>query len=767
MGKAKAECAAKLSGRVTRSQLQPWKPPEYHVDPEPPSEDPREQVGAQNADLLFVSLQRAPAGADTEEERVLWAAHTSVTPLLRWTASIYSFWLPLGRVLIDKEVPPADHLADVTASVNKFRGSSKYPSLRSSGPSAGEHLLKTRLGIAKSLTLFLQTFTTQRPTTMSLKPTAINSTLFPKKTNKHVEEAGAPAMRDLGDGPEDETMRRAAELEAQGKIILVDWAEDDPDNPLNWPKWKKWLMTDLLCLMTLFIGLATSGYSVGISEMCKEFGVNNEVGEVGMFVFNAAFAIVPLVLAPMSDYVGRNPVYLISYAGFTLWFIGLALGKNIWSMIIFRFFSGCFGAAGTTMTGGTLSDMWATHERSTPMAIFSFVAILGTILAPVYCGFILQAKGWRWLEWVQLIVNGALVIVEFAFLRETRGPVLLARRAKKLRKDTNDDRYRAPSELELESYGAVLRESCGKAVKMMWQEPVVLFFSIWISFAWGVMFLFFTLIPLTFAGNHGWNTGVSGLGYLGLVVGTFIGFGGNFYQDYLYNQATIKNGGIEVPEARLYSAFIGAFLFPLGLYIFSFTQYRHVSFENEAYCDVILTLSSSQVHWIGPEIALVLTIIGIYCIFLATYNYLADSYGQNSASAISAQGFMRNAFAAAFPRNSHSPNLSGAVADFRFFLSPVFGTYMFKGMHGYQYTGLFLSLLASLAIPFPFILFKYGPKIRENSKYAREEFERQAASVRKMQAKRGEKVAGVPGTESEDSHEQVPPHPKVEGENNA
>jgi len=37
-------------------------------------------------------------------------------------------------------------------------------------------------------------------------------------------------------------------------------------------------------------------------------------------------------------------------------------------------------------TGGTLSDMWATHERSTPMAIFSFVAILGTILAPVYCG---------------------------------------------------------------------------------------------------------------------------------------------------------------------------------------------------------------------------------------------------------------------------------------------------------------------------------------------------------------------------------------------
>jgi len=56
-------------------------------------------------------------------------------------------------------------------------------------------------------------------------------------------------------------------------------------------------------------------------------------------------------------------------------------------------------------------------------------------------------------------------------------------------------------------------------------------------------------------------------------------------------------------------------------------------------------------------------------------------------------------------------------------------------MHGYQYTGLFLSLLASLAIPFPFYLYKYGPSIRERSKYAREEFERQAAFVIEMRKK--------------------------------
>lgn len=39
-------------------------------------------------------------------------------------------------------------------------------------------------------------------------------------------------------------------------------------------------------------------------------------------------------------------------------------------------------------------------ERSVPMACFSYVAILGTIAAPLYCGYIDEAIGWRWIEWI-------------------------------------------------------------------------------------------------------------------------------------------------------------------------------------------------------------------------------------------------------------------------------------------------------------------------------------------------------------------------------
>jgi hypothetical protein len=201
----------------------------------------------------------------------------------------------------------------------------------------------------------------------------------------------------------------------------------------------------------------------------------------------------------------------------------------------------------------------------------------GTILAPLYSGFILQAKGWRWIQWVQLIVNGAMCLIEFgsslsplgstpmtsaddlllAFLRETRGAIILAKRARKMRKSTGDGRFRAPIELERDSYSQKLREDVAGTFKLLYKEPVVTFFSLWISFAWGVMFLvrlftcrpsssrrfaddlpppptlfhqFFTVIPLTFGGNHGWSTGVAGLGYSGLVIGTCLGFASNFVQ---------------------------------------------------------------------------------------------------------------------------------------------------------------------------------------------------------------------------------------------
>lgn len=52
-------------------------------------------------------------------------------------------------------------------------------------------------------------------------------------------------------------------------------------------------------------------------------------------------------------------------------------------------------------------------------------------------------------------------------MKETRAPVILTRRAKKLRKETGDERYRARAEEELPSLRTLLYISCTRPVRKL------------------------------------------------------------------------------------------------------------------------------------------------------------------------------------------------------------------------------------------------------------------------------------------------------------
>lgn len=49
----------------------------------------------------------------------------------------------------------------------------------------------------------------------------------------------------------------------------------------------------------------------------------------------------------------------------------LSLGKNLGTEIVGRLLSGIFGSCGTILVGGTLADIWETHERAVPMSCFT------------------------------------------------------------------------------------------------------------------------------------------------------------------------------------------------------------------------------------------------------------------------------------------------------------------------------------------------------------------------------------------------------------
>lgn len=467
-------------------------------------------------------------------------------------------------------------------------------------------------------------------------------------------------------------------VEHDGKeFIILEFATGDKENPYNWaPRYKKFV-TAMLCLMTLFIGLATTAYSSGIGSMVKELNTSTEIGELGLFTFNFACAIAPMVLAPFCELVGRKVIYAGAFLCFDLLFIGLALGKNIGTIIGLRTLLGLFGCVGTILVGGTFDDMYLPHERSRPMALFSWIAIFGTVAAPIYAGFIDQAIGWRWVEGIQGLANIPLLICIFLFFPETRGGVALHKRAKKLREATKDERYVAEGDIYTPDIKSMLKASSVKAIKMLFTEPVVFSFGLWIAFCWGVTFMFLSVIPITFTEKRGWSEGVSGLPYISLAIGCTIGWGFHHFQMRKYDRLTADPNVVVTPEARLYGAMFGAIWLPIGLFIYSFTQYGFLS-------------------WVGPVIALAPITIGIYFVFESTYSYTADCYGASASSAIAGQGLMRNSL--------------GAV-------TPLFSSQFFHNV-GSQYAGLILALIGTGLSLIPFVMFKFGPKLRARSKLA-------------------------------------------------
>ncbi|KAL2676637.1 hypothetical protein Neosp_010401 [[Neocosmospora] mangrovei] len=87
--------------------------------------------------------------------------------------------------------------------------------------------------------------------------------------------------------------------------------------------------------------------------------------------------------------------------------------------------------------------MYIAEERAGVMAVFSVGPLIGPIIGPVIGGFLTEAKGWRWDFWIIVIVAGAISGAILLVLRESYAPVLLERKASRLRKETGNGLLRS------------------------------------------------------------------------------------------------------------------------------------------------------------------------------------------------------------------------------------------------------------------------------------------------------------------------------------
>lgn len=464
--------------------------------------------------------------------------------------------------------------------------------------------------------------------------------------------------------------------------ILVDWyTTDDPANPQNWSKLKRGLIAFLICLYTFSVYTGSAIYTSSIEGVIHKFGVSPSEASLPLSLYVLAYGIGPLIFAPMSEIpvIGRNPVYVATFALFVILSLPTALANNFAGLLVLRFLQGFFGSPCLANSGATMQDMYSLLKLPYAMTFWVSAAYCGPALGPLLSGFAVTAKGWRWSLWEILWLSGPILILMFLFMPETSTPNLLLRRAARLRKLTGNNQLRAQSEIDAQGLkpSAVIIDALIKPMEITIKDPAIAFVNLYTSLVYGIYYSFFEVFPLVYGPMYGFSIGIIGVLFTCVLVSCVVGIA--IYTAYLYFYVVpdIMKNGLRAQETRLIPALFACFGPPIGLFIFAWT-------------------ARADIHWIASVIGITVYGASVFVVMQCLFVYVPLSYPQYAASLFASNDFFRSALAC------------GSIH----FARPLFINL------GVDRGVSVLAGLSTLGVIGMFTLFFQGAKLRSRSKFA-------------------------------------------------
>lgn len=421
-----------------------------------------------------------------------------------------------------------------------------------------------------------------------------------------------------------------ADLEKpQENLIVAFEGQSDPLDPQNWHWLKKLYATIIISLIAFVVCMASSIDAPVIPQASARFHVSAVTESLATALFLIGFGCGAPFAGPLSEAFGRNPVYVVTFTIFCIWIMGAALAPNIGGQLVFRFLAGVFGSTPFTTLGGTLADLYDHKTRGMIFPYFACFAFVGVNIGPVIGGYVGQSGiDWRFTEWITLCISGGILVLVVFTLPETYGPIILTWKAKALRSSTGDARYRGALEVAEVTIVGRMRTALTRPFAILFSEPIVVLFTVYLTLLYAVSFSFFSSFPFIFGrqGIYGFDQGATYLVFLAIVVGVVLCTLATPLFGILIGMEVRKAAGKGCshppPEAMLWWAMIGSPMLPVSLFWLAWTTYRGVNFWSAIISCALFGFSQLS-------------------LFISTYAYLIQTYGQFAASALAINVFIR------------------------------------------------------------------------------------------------------------------------------
>ncbi|KAL9045817.1 MAG: hypothetical protein Q9214_001205 [Letrouitia sp. 1 TL-2023] len=377
--------------------------------------------------------------------------------------------------------------------------------------------------------------------------------------------------------------------EVDSGLETFDWSgPHDPNHPHNWALPSKLYIGFLVTIITMIVSINSSIYNTGAEQEVEEFGISTEVNVLGTSLFLVGFVVGPPFWGPVSERYGRKTPMVAGLAVSGIWTIMVAAAHNVPTIMIGRLFTGIFGAGPISTIGGAATDNWNAIDRGVALAFVIGMVFSGPFFGPIIGDFVCENVSWRWTMWICVISSLVVAAIAFFTLPETFPPVALARRTKKLRKETGNANLKCKRDLESTNLSQV-------------------------------------------ANTRKWGLGISSLPYFGLLTGVLCATAITvIYTRTRFARLTRENNGHVKPENRLPMMILGGCIFPIGLFWFAWTSNPHI-------------------HWAASVCAGIPIGMGMFLVWIQCFTYLIDVYLPVANSALAANSMVRSLFGAGFP----------------------------------------------------------------------------------------------------------------------
>lgn len=284
---------------------------------------------------------------------------------------------------------------------------------------------------------------------------------------------------------------------------------------------------------------------------------------------------------------------------------------------------------------------------------------------------------WRWTEYITLIISAVAFLLAFLFLPETHLPTLLEWKAQHLRRVTGHQKYISERQ-EIATFVRRMRKILPMPLTFFSSEPVILVLGLYLVLLYILQFSFLSGFDYLFKQTYGLSVGVTGSCFGAIAAGsTAFTCGAPGLYSWARYKSEENRGHRLSPEFRLWPAMVAGPLLPISLLWLGWTDYPSVSI------------------WSGLTACFLFGLI-LTAIYVSTYEYIIDSYGDHAAVALASITMARYL-------------ISGGMV--------IAARPMYEGL-GVHWTMTLLSAISALLAPAPALFWVHGSRLRKNSPYA-------------------------------------------------